>query len=143
MAVKTQLLDRRVLRLGAGVTILIAVPVAVAVRIVKGNDLGGQESNWWLAGMGAVLVAFFVGGWVAARAAGNRGDLPLSHSLAAGALAFAVMAVGSVLAGISGGGHLTQAYALMIVLMALLCVSAAVLGGFAAARRADRSRPAA
>lgn len=131
------LLDRRRLRRAVLVTLVLAVPPVVIVRAVKGGDLTGRESNLWLVAVVVVLLAYGVGGLVAARGAP---DLPLSHSAAAAAYAFAVMAVGSLVAALVGGNSVRAGLVLAVVLLGGLCVCAAVLGGYAAVWWADRVR---
>ncbi len=131
------LIDRRVMRQGAAVTILIAVPAAVLIRLLKSSDLAGQESNWWVIGVALVLAGFVAGGY---RAALGSADLPLSHAAAGAALAFVLMVAGSAIAAAFGGTHLGRAFVFLVILLALLCISASVLGGYAAVRRADRRR---
>jgi len=131
------LLDRRRLRQAVLVILMLAVPTLIIVRAVKGGDLTGRESNLWLVAVGIVLVAYGLGGFVAAR--GTR-DLPLSHSAAAAGYAFGVMAVGSVVAALAGGNHIRGGVVVAVVLLGGLCVCVAVLGGYAAVWWADRVR---
>ena len=137
MSTPPPLLDRRRLRRAVLVIIVVAVPTLIIVRAVKGGDLTGRESNLWLVAVVVVLVAYGLGGFVAAR--GTR-DLPLSHSAAAAAYAFAVMAVGSVIAALAGGNHISGGVVLAVILLGALCVCVAVLGGYAAVWWADRVR---
>lgn len=139
MAVSTPapLLDRRRLRRAVLVILVLAVPTLVVVRAVKGGDLTGRESNLWLVAVGVVLVAYAIGGFVAAR--GTR-DLPLSHSAAAAAYSFGVMAVGSVVAALAGGNHIRGGVVVAVILLGALCVCVAVLGGYAAVWWADRMK---
>ena len=131
------LLDRRRLRQAVLVILVLAVPTLVVVRAVKGGDLTGRESNLWLIAVAVVLGAFALGGFVAAR--GTR-DLPLSHSAAAAAYAFGVMAVGSVVAALAGGNQIRAGVVIAVVLLGGVCVCVAVLGGYAAVWWADRVR---
>lgn len=129
------LLDRRRLRQAVVVILVLAVPTLVIVRAVKGGDLTGRESNLWLVAVGVVLVAYAIGGFVAAR---GTGDLPLSHAAAAAGYAFGVMAVGSVVAALAGGNHIRGGVVIAVILLGALCVCFAVLGGYAAVWWADR-----
>ncbi|HET9732784.1 MAG TPA: hypothetical protein VFP54_08935 [Acidimicrobiales bacterium] len=131
MALIPASLDRRVVRAGAGVAIVVAVPAAVAVRVLKSADMAGGHSNWWLAGAAAVLAGFAVGGWFAAR---RSADLPLSHAAWAAAYGFVVMVIGSALAAVAGSGHVGTATVLVTAALGALCVSFAVLGGWMAVR---------
>lgn len=137
MSTRPPLLDRRRLRRAVLVILVLAVPTLIIVRAVKGGDLTGRESNLWLVAAGVVLVAYAIGGFVAARGAL---DLPLSHSAAAAAYAFAAMAVGSVIAALAGGNHISGGVVTAVILLGALCVCVAVLGGYAAVWWADRTR---
>ena len=135
MSTPAPLLDRRRLRRAVLVILVPAVPTLVIVRAVKGGDLTGRESNLWLVAVGVVLIAYALGGFAAAR--GAR-DLPLSHSAAAAAYAFGVMAVGAVIAALAGRNHISGGVVVAVVLLGALCVCVAVLGGYAAVWWADR-----
>lgn len=135
MTTPAPLLDRRRLRRAVLVILVLAVPTLVIVRAVKGGDLTGRESNLWLVAVGVVLVAYAVGGFVAAR---GTPDLPLSHSAAAAGYAFGVMAVGAVVAALAGGNHIRGGVVIAVILLGALCVCVAVLGGYAAVWWADR-----
>lgn len=126
-------LDRAALRRAVIVTIVLAVPPLVIVRIIKGNDLAGRESNLWVVAVLAVMVAYLIGGIVAAL--GSR-DLHLTHSASAAGYAFAMMAVGSALIGLFFSAHqvLSGAFVLVLLAMGTLCVSAATFGGYAVVR---------
>lgn len=131
------LLDRRRLRRAVLVMWAVSIPPVVIVRLVKGGDLTGQESNLWLVAAGILLVAYGIGGYVAAR--GSR-DLPLSHSAAAAAYAFGATAVGSAVAALAAGNSIRGGVVLAVVLLGGLCVCSAVLGGYAAVWWLDRLR---
>ncbi|HET6793768.1 MAG TPA: hypothetical protein VFH45_04970 [Acidimicrobiales bacterium] len=130
---RTSPLDRRVVRQSVLVIVAVGVPPAVLVRITKWSDLPGRESNWWIICLGILVVAFALGGWLAAR---RSPDLPLSHAAVAGATASILIGVGSALAAVALGAHPNHAYVLLLILLALICISASVIGGYAAARRA-------
>lgn len=123
------LLDRAAVWRAVVVTLVLGVPPVVVVRVLKSGDLAGKESNLWALAVGLVLVAFAVGGWVAAR----RGpDLPLSHSAGAAALAYGTMVVGSAVAAAFLGNRITAALVLAVAMLGAVCVSLAVIGGYAA-----------
>ncbi|HEV2368562.1 MAG TPA: hypothetical protein VGR90_01725 [Acidimicrobiales bacterium] len=131
------LFERASLVRGVVVTLVLAVPTVVAVRAAKGGDLSGAESNLWLYAVGIVLVAYAVGGFVAAM---RCLDLPLSHSALGAAIAFVLMAVGSGVAAVADGNHIHAGVVLGGVLLGALCVSAAVLGGYGSVWWAERAR---
>lgn len=130
---RTSPLDRRVLRHSVLLIVLVGVPPAIVVRITKWGDLPGSESNWWIVCLAILVVAFALGGWLAAR---RSPDLPLSHAAVAGAMACLLIGVGSAVAAIALGAHPNHAYVLLLILLALVCISASVVGGYGAARRA-------
>ena len=77
-------IDRRVVAMGALVTLAIAIPPVVVIAALKSGDVVGRESNLWVVGAVAILVAFAAGGVVAGR---RRPDMPFAHSAAAAAVA--------------------------------------------------------
>jgi len=131
------LLERTSIIRGAAVSVVLAVPTVLAVRAAKGGDLSGAESNLWLYAVGIVLLAFAVGGFVAAS---RCLDLPLTHSAVAAAIGFVAMAVGSGIAAAASGHHIHSGVVLGTVLLGALCVCTSVLGGYGAAWRNDRTR---
>jgi len=137
MAVRSSvaLLDRRVLRRAALVTLVLAVPPVVIVRIVKGGHLSGRESNLWLVAIAALLVAFLIGGAVAAT---SSQDLRLSHSAGTATYSFFVIAIGSIVVALATGSHLDTAFILGLAMIGTLCVCAAVIGGYGAVRWRER-----
>lgn len=131
------LLTRRVLRRAVLVTLVLAVPPVVVVRILKGGDMPGRESNLWLVAVGAMLAAYAIGGAVAS--VGSR-DLHLTHSAGSATYAFFVMAVGSTIVALAYGSHLDAAFVLGLLMLGTLCVCFSVMGGYAAVRWSDRRR---
>ena len=138
MAVRSSaaLLDRRVLRRAALVTLVLAVPPMVTVRVVKGG-VTGRESNLWLVAIAVLLAAFLIGGAVAA--ASSR-DLQLSHSAGAATYSFFVIAIGSIVVALATGSHLDTAFVLGLAMIGTLCVCAAVLGGYGTVHWTERGR---
>jgi len=139
MAVRSSaaLLDRRVLRRAVLVTLVLAVPPVVIVRVMKGGDLAGRESNLWLVAIAGLLVAFLIGGAVAA--ASSR-DLQLSHSAGTATYSFFVMAIGSIVVALATGSHLDAVFVLGLAMIGTLCVCMAVVGGYGAVRWTERRR---
>ena len=131
------LLSRRVLRQAVLVTLVLAVPPVLVVRILKGGDMPGRESNLWLVAVGAMLIAYAIGGAVAS--AGTR-DLHLTHSAGTATYAFFVMAVGSIVVALAYGSRLDTAFVLGLLMLGILCVCFSVLGGYAAMRWVERHR---
>lgn len=138
-----RLLDRRVLRLPVLVTLVLAVPPVVIIRFVKGGDLAGRESNLWVLAIGLLLIGYLVGGLVAAA---RSPRLALSHAAGTAVYAFIVMAVGSVIVALSLRSRIDTGFVLSLLMVGLLCVCVAVLGGYMAVRwkewRSDRRRTA-
>ena len=131
------LLSRQVLRRAVLVTLVLAVPPVVVVRILKGGDMPGRESNLWLVAIAAMLGAYAIGGAVAS--VGTR-DLHLSHSAGAATYSFFVMAVGSIIVALAYGSHLDAAFILGLLMLGTLCICFSVMGGYAAMRWAERRR---
>ena len=131
------MLERSFIMRGAAVSVALAVPTVLIVRAAKGGDLSGAESNLWLYAVGIVLVAYAVGGFVAAF---RCLDLPLTHSAVGAGVGFVAMAIGSGIAAAASGRHIHSGVVLGTVLLGALCVCAAVLGGYGAAWRNDRVR---
>jgi tellurite resistance protein TehA-like permease len=131
------LLTRRVMRRAVLVTLALAVPPVLIVRILKGGDLAGRESNLWLVAVGVMLIAYAIGGAVASAASE---DLHLSHSAGAATYAFFVMAVGSIVVALAYGSRLDTAFGLGLLMLGTLCVCFAVLGGYAAMQWSERRR---
>jgi hypothetical protein len=125
-------IDRRTALDGALWTWGIALPPVWLVAVLKSAALPGEESNLWLLTPLALLAGFGVGGWIAGR---RRSDTPLVHAAAAGAVAFAGIVVFGVVRRVVGGDDVTLAYLVRLLLLAQICVSTALLGGWAAARR--------
>lgn len=129
-------IDRRVAVDGALWTLGIALPPVWLVSVLKSDDLAGEESNLWLLTPVALLAGFAVGGYLAGR---RRPDTPLVHAAAAGAVAFGAIAVLSLLRRVVGDDGVTAAYLVRLLLVAQICISNALLGGWVAARRAARA----
>jgi putative membrane protein (TIGR04086 family) len=130
-------LDWRAAGEGALWTIVVALPPVWLVLLLKSDDLPGEESNLWLLTPVALLLGFAVGGFVAAR---RRPRTPFVHAAAAGALAFAVVTVVSIVRRLlNDGDQLTVSYLARLLLLAQICVSSAVLGGYVGMRRSTRA----
>jgi predicted permease len=129
--------DRLVVGTGALSTLAVALPPVWLVSVLKSDDVPGEESNLWLLTPVALLAGFAIGGFVAAR---RRRDTPLLHAATAAAAAFAVVAVFALVRRIVGSDDVTVSYVVRLLLLAQICVSTALLGGWVAARRAARPR---
>jgi putative membrane protein (TIGR04086 family) len=125
--------DRRVAFEGALWTLAVALPPVWLVAVLKSDDVPGEESNLWLLTPVALLAGFAIGGFVAGR---RRPETPLVHAAAAGAVAFGVVVVFGVLRRVVGDDDVTVSYVVRLLLLAQICVSTALLGGWWAARRA-------
>lgn len=132
MALSTRDVDPRTIGTAVLVTLAITLPPVWVVRIMKGDDLAGSESNLWFLGPLALLIGFSVGGHLAAR---RRPDTPLLHSVLTGLVAYGLIAVFTIIRrAITGGG----VGILSLLLLGQIAVSVALLGGYVAMRRAGR-----
>ena len=127
--------DRRVVGEGALWALAVALPPVWLVAVLKSDDVPGEESNLWLLTPVALLAGFAIGGFVAAR---RRPELPLVHAAAAGAAAFGVVVVFGVVRRAVGDDGVTVSYLVRLLLLAQICVSTSLLGGYVAGRRATR-----
>jgi predicted permease len=131
MSTVRSLIDRSVLRQSVLVTLVLSIPPLVIVRIVKGDDMSGRESNLWLLAALCVLVAYLIGGAVASV---RSREFQLTNAAAAAVYAFVIMALASAVIALLFGGHLNESFVLVVTMMGALCVSAATLGGYALVR---------
>jgi predicted permease len=125
--------DWRVALNGALVTLAVTLPPVILVRILKGDDLEGQESNLWIVGVLAIFIGFAVGGFFAAR---RRPDLGLMHAAAAAGLAFAGVALYAVIRRAASGERVAASLVIQLFVVGTITVSIGVLGGYVATRRA-------
>jgi hypothetical protein len=117
---------------GAALAILVvALPVVLAIEAVKGDDLAGEESSIWALGALAVVVAFVIGGGIAGA---RRPETAIGHSVAAAALAFVVLVVVACARRLVDGVGLPAAVGATFVLLAVVCLSMGILGGYLAMR---------
>jgi predicted permease len=131
MAVEPRL-DWRVAAEAALLTLAVALPPVWVVSILKADDPPGQESNLWLVVPVALLAGFALGGY----AAGKRArPTPLMHAAVTGGLAFGSLFVLSVLRRVVGGDGVSLVHVVRLLLLAQICVSCALLGGYVATRR--------
>jgi predicted permease len=130
-------MDWRAVGTGAAVAVVVTVPPAVVARILKGDDLEGQESNLWVVPVVALFVGFALGGHLAAR---RRPDAPLLHSAAAAVGAFAALCVFVVVRRFVTGDGLSVPLVVTLALLLQITVSLAVLGGYVAMRREVHGR---
>ena len=125
-------LDWRVAAQGALLTLAVALPPALLVRILKGDDIEGNESNLWVVTVLAIFIGFALGGHLAAR---RRPRTALSHAAAAAGLAFAGLAAYSVVRRVVTGDGLSAAVAAQLLLVGTITISIGILGGYVATRR--------
>jgi len=126
--------DRRVVTEGALWTLAVALPPVWLVSVLESDDLPGEESNLWLLTPVALLAGFAIGGFTAAR---RRRDTPLLHAAVAAACAFGAVALFGLVRRVLGDDDVTVSYVVRLLLLAQICVSTALLGGWVAARRAQ------
>jgi hypothetical protein len=131
MAVKEKLLDHTVVRRSAGAILLPSVPLAVATRLASSNDMGHLRAWWWVIGLGVLLVLFALGGRSAAR---RSPELPLSHSAAAAGTAYVMLVIGSWIAALVTGTHVSSAFVYLAVLLSAVFIGAAMFAGLASER---------
>ena len=137
MAVEPRL-DWRVAGEAALITLAVALPPVWVVSILKSRDVPGQESNLWIVVPLALLGGFALGGY----AAGKRAQpTPLMHAAVAAGLAFGLLFVLSVLRRVISGDGVSLVHMVRLLLLAQICVSCALLGGYVATRRASRPKP--
>lgn len=117
-------------------TLAVAVPPVIIVNILKSDDPPGQESNLWLLTPVALLGGFAVGGYLAGK---WQRRTPMLHAAAAGGLAFAALFVVGVVRRLVGGDGVALAYVIRLLLLAQICVSTALLGGYLAGRKQERT----
>ena len=141
MALTRPSLEARTVAGSALATLVVALPVVLTVEAVKGDDLAGEESSLWLLGALAVVAAFVIGGGIAGA---RRPETAIGHSVAAAALAFIVLVVVAIVRRVLDGSGLPASVAATFVLLAVVCLSMGVLGGYVAmrvrARQAGRRR---
>jgi len=125
-------IDWKVLATCALVTLAVTLPPVWVIRIMKGDDLAGSESNLWFVGPMAIVIGFAVGGSLAAR---RRPGTPLLHSAGSGALAYAVIAVVTVVRRASTGAGVAI---LSLLLLGQIAISIALLAGYMTMRRTAR-----
>jgi predicted permease len=116
---------------GAALTLAVALPPALVVRVLKGGDLEGSESNLWIVTVIAIFLGFALGGHLAAR---QRPRSALANAAAASALAFAGLAAYSVIRH-AISGELSVAVVVQLMLVGTITVSIGILGGYVATRR--------
>lgn len=116
-------------------TLAVAVPPVVIVNVLKSDDPPGQESNLWLLTPVALLGGFAVGGYLAGT---SQRRTPMMHAAAAGGMAFAVLFVVGVVRRLVGDDGVGLAYVVRLLLLAQICVSTALLGGYLAGRKQER-----
>ena len=114
---------------GAGVTLAVLIPPVAIIRALVGSR---DDSSLWSAIPVAFLVAFALGGGVAARRAPAG---PVKHAAVAGAAAFAVaLAIGLVRNAMTGW-DLSVAALVTAILFWQIAVAVSVVGGVLASRR--------
>jgi peptidoglycan/LPS O-acetylase OafA/YrhL len=124
--------DWRVAGRGALVALVVALPPVVLVRLLKGSDLDGRESNLWVVSVLAILLGFGLAGFVAGR---QRPRSALLHAAAAAGIAFAGLVVYTLGRHAVSGDPITVAFVVRLLLVGQITISLGILGGFVATRR--------
>ena len=130
-------IDWRAVAAGAALAVVVTVPPAVVARLLRGDDLEGQESNLWVVPVVALFIGFGLCGHLAAR---RRPDTPLLHSAVAALAAFAVLCGFVVVRRFVTGDGLSVPLVVTLLLLLQITVSLAVLGGYVAMRREAHGR---
>jgi predicted permease len=125
-------IDWRVAVQGALLALAVALPPAIVVRLLKGDDLTGKESNLWVVTVLAIFAGFALGGYTAAR---RRPRTGLEHAAAAAGLAFGGIALYSILRHLVTGEGLDVRFLVQLVLDGTITVSIGVVAGWVAVRR--------
>jgi hypothetical protein len=129
-------LDWRSVGAGAGVDLVLFLPLVVGVAILKHHDIATQESYVWIVSAVAIFVAPAIGGGVAGR---RRPDMPLTHGAAASGLASIAYVVVRIVDGAVNG---QQARAGLLIVFVIASVSMGMVGsyiGFLGANEAEAS----
>jgi putative membrane protein (TIGR04086 family) len=118
-------LERRSILVGAALTIGLAVPPAlIGVALSEDDSVAG--SGWVPFLFAWIVVAFFVGGFVAAK---GQPHAPLAHGALAALLAYAIVQGVGVVRHLATGEDVKWA---SIVFAALLASSTGTVGGIVA-----------
>jgi NAD/NADP transhydrogenase alpha subunit len=130
--------DRRSILAGAAVAVAVVVPPVLIVRALKGPDLPHHESNLWVVAAAAFLLAFPIGGYVAAHHDPRRAYTLGSAAAALGYVAVIALALirRAVAGDVSAGFFATAG------LLATIAIPLGVIGGHVASRRAARDAAA-
>jgi predicted permease len=131
-----QPLDWRAVGAGALLTLAVALPPTLLVRVLKGDDLEGRESNLWVVPVLAIFAGFALGGHLAARRRPVRG---LQHAAAAAGVAFLGAAAYSIVRHLVTGDGLSAKLLVSLVLLGTITISVGILGGYVAVRRSSPS----
>jgi putative membrane protein (TIGR04086 family) len=126
--------DPRVVLLGTGVALALAVPFALVAELVVDDATPGALVFLFVA---VILVALGVGGFVAGSKAP---DAPISHGALAAIAAFVVVPGVSAVVNLVQGD---EVHAVAFAFNALLATSMGVIGGLVAARRNEALRTSA
>ncbi|HEX2850431.1 MAG TPA: hypothetical protein VHN98_07750 [Acidimicrobiales bacterium] len=121
-------LDLRSVVIGAAVALGILLAAVLIARLIAAGD---RESDALLVLPPAFLIAFFVGGRVAATRAPERG---YTHAMAAGTLGLVVGVVAGMIEGLVAGRQITAASLFFLAIGIPLAASIALLGAASALR---------
>jgi putative membrane protein (TIGR04086 family) len=123
-------IDWRAVVAGAIVALVFAVPAGVSSAIVVDNDSSDAVFVFYI----VIIVGVLAGGFVAGS---KRPDAPLTHGAVAGALAYAIAQILTLIVKVARGSelHSPSVYVFDLLLMA----SIGVVGGYLAERRNTRS----
>ncbi|MBL8778438.1 MAG: TIGR04086 family membrane protein [Acidimicrobiales bacterium] len=125
-------LDPRAVLIGATASLVIAVPPAVLAQIQSDRD-ALEGSNWVLILFAVVLIAFMIGGYVAAKRAEGE---PLANGALAALLAYLLVQGYGVMRRLADGDEIRW---LGILFAALLAASCGTVGAIVATARRRRT----
>lgn len=134
MKALTRLVHAPAVFAGAGVTLAVAVPVALLAQVLDDAGTVDDDSAWLFVLFVVILLAMAGGGYVAAA---RRADAPLVNGAMASLLAYGVVQVIGAIRLLATDGSVAWA---AIPFFALLAAAAGMCGGLLADHRA-RSRP--
>jgi putative membrane protein (TIGR04086 family) len=126
-------LDAQAVLVGAGVNVLLTLPLGIIARAMAGSD---DQSNWYVVVTPIIaVIAPLIGGALAAR---HQRTAPLTHGAAATGLAWFVVAAISI---IDKAAKHRSVPLVTLLLLGCVSVSFGVIGAYFTFRRELRQTP--